>query len=78
MKFYFILIFVLDGGYGGGYGQNNYGQQGNWNQPQGNWSSDYGNSGFGQGYGGGGGGGGPIRNNYSHRGNGPYGGNYFL
>ncbi|XP_046908831.2 heterogeneous nuclear ribonucleoprotein A1 isoform X1 [Dermatophagoides farinae] len=65
-------------GYGGGYGQNNYGQQGQggWNQGQGGWSSDYGNSGYGNNYGGGGAGG-PIRNaNYSHRGQGPYGGGY--
>ena len=77
--FYFFLsdlLYIKDGGYGG-YGQNNYQNQG-WNQGgggggggQGGWSSDYGNSGYGTSYGGG-----PIRggNNYSHRSGGPYGG----
>lgn len=72
--------WLTDGGYGG-YNQGGYGAGGNqgWNQGggqgggQGGWSSDY-NAGYGNSYGGG-----PMRNNqYSHRGQGPYGGKCLL
>lgn len=67
------FYIIVDGGYGGGYGQSGYNQS--WNQNQGGWSSDYGNTGYGNSYGGG-----PMRggNNYSHRSGGPYGGKGYL